>query len=100
MENIITKQTINGINYQSFEKPSEITASDIGKTIMIAGQKELFILYKIHPEGSPGFKLGGVECVMGISGISKRCFFLDQVKLYDGRDMSKPKGIKKNKVSK
>lgn len=99
MEKIITKQTKSGLSYLAFETPSEIKVSDVGKTVMVAGQKELFMIYKVHSEGTPGFKTGGVECVIGVSGVAKYCYFLDQVKLYDGRELSdnKPKSTRGRK---
>lgn len=93
MEKTIKKQTKSGLSYLAFENPDKLTSADIGKTVLIAGQPDMLILYKVHPEGTPGFKDGGVECVIGVSGIAKYCYFLDQVKLYDGRDLNqKPKG--------
>lgn len=92
MEKTIKKQTKSGLTYQAFEKPDILTSSDIGKTVLIAGHDEIFILYKIHPVGSKSFKDGGVECVTPSGELAKYCYFLDQVKLYDGRILSeKPK---------
>jgi hypothetical protein len=100
MEKTITKQTKSGLSYLAFENPGEIKVSDIGKTVMVAGKKELFIIYKVHSEGTPGFKTGGVECVIGMSGVSKYCYFLDQVKLYDGRDLTTTNKLKSTKGNK
>lgn len=94
MEKTITKKTKSGLSYLVFENPGEIKVSDIGKTVMVAGQKELFMVYKVHSEGTSGFKTGGVECVIGVSGVAKYCYFLDQVKLYDGRDLTTTNKVK------
>lgn len=67
---------------------------------MVAGKKELFVIYKVHSEGTPGFKTGGVECVIGVSGVSKHCYFLDQIKLYDGRELTTTTKSKSTRGSK
>lgn len=97
MEKTIKKQTKSGLSYLAFENPDKLTSADIGKTVLIAGQPDMLILYKVHPEGTPGFKDGGVECIIGASGVAKYCYFLDQVKLYDGRELIvKTRGRKPN----
>ena len=104
MEKTITKQTKSGLTYLAFENPSEIKVSDIGKSAIIAGHKEIFMIYKVYTPGTPGYMNGGVECVIGTSGVAKYSYFLDQVKLYDGRDLKvrvgKPRKIKNTKKTK
>jgi hypothetical protein len=100
MEKTITKQTKSGLSYKAFDNPSELNVTDIGKSVIIAGRKEIFMVYKVYISGTPGYINGGVECVIGTSGIAKFNFFLDQVKLYDGRNLnikSDKQHIKKNK---
>jgi hypothetical protein len=100
MEKTITKQTKSGLSYKAFDNPSELKETDIGKSVIIAGRKEIFIIYKVYISGTPGYIDGGIECVIGTSGIAKFNFFLDQVKLYDGRNLnikSDKQHIKKNK---
>lgn len=94
MEKTITKQTKSGLTYLSFENPSEVKESDIGKSVMIAGRKEIFTLYKVYTPQTIGHMNGGVECVIGVSGVAKFNFFLEQVKLYNGRDLTNTNKLK------
>jgi hypothetical protein len=92
MEETIKKQTESGFTYTAFKFPAILSESDIGKSVIISSHNgKVFVLYKIHPEGSKGFKDGGVECVVSNSGISKHYFLLDQVRFYDGVNLIKSK---------
>ena len=98
MEKTITKQTKSGLSYKAFDNPSELKVTDIVKSVIIAGRKEIYTLYKVYTPQTIGYMNGGVECVIGVSGMAKFNFFLEQVKLYDGRDLTikSTKSIKKN----
>lgn len=95
MEKTIKRQTNSGFTYTAFEFPDILTEKDIGKSVVIAGNDNIYTLYKIHPPNTIGFKNGGVECVQGTNGIAKHCFLLDQVKFYNSENISKIKKIVK-----
>lgn len=93
MADTLIKQNHKGYKYTAFTEPDELTQKDIGKSVIISGHDgKVFVLYKIHPEGSPGFKDGGVECIITNKGVGKHYFLLDQVKFYDEKIIIKKKG--------